>query len=77
MAVIHWSGAIFGLVVAIVLIFRKVSPVYALFVGAIIGGLVGGASLAQTTQIVIDGTNSVMGAVVRVLAAGNTRRNFN
>ncbi|MCB2346325.1 GntP family permease, partial [Clostridium estertheticum] len=42
MAVISWSGAIFGLIVAIVLIFRKVSPVYALFGGAIIGGLVGG-----------------------------------
>ena len=70
MAVIHWSGAIVGLAVAIILIFRKVNPVYALFGGAIVGGLVGGASLAQTTQIVIDGTNSVMGAVVRVLAAG-------
>jgi GntP family gluconate:H+ symporter len=70
MAVIHWSGAILGLAIAILLIFRKVNPVYALFGGAIIGGVVGGASLAQTTQIVIDGTNSVMGAVVRVLAAG-------
>jgi gluconate:H+ symporter, GntP family len=70
MAVIHWSGAIIGLAIAIILIFRKVNPVYALFGGAIIGGVVGGASLAQTTQIVIDGTNSIMGAVVRVLAAG-------
>lgn len=70
MAVIHWSGAIIGLAIAIILIFRKVNPVYALLGGAIIGGVVGGASLAQTTQIVIDGTNSVMGAVVRVLAAG-------
>lgn len=70
MAVIHWSGAILGLAIAILLIFKRVNPVYALFGGAIVGGVVGGASLAQTTQIVIDGTNSVMGAVVRVLAAG-------
>jgi GntP family gluconate:H+ symporter len=70
MAVIHWSGAIIGLVVAIIFILRKVNPVYALFGGAIIGGVIGGASLADTTQAVIDGTNSVMGAVVRVLAAG-------
>lgn len=70
MAVIHWSGAIIGLVIAIILILRKVNPVYSLFGGAIIGGLIGGASLAQTTQFVIDGTNSVMGAVVRVIAAG-------
>ena len=50
--------------------FKKVNLIYSLFGGAIAGGLLGGASLAQTTQIVIEGTNSVMGAVVRVLAAG-------
>ena len=70
MPVIHWSGAIIGLVLAIYLILKKLNPVYALFIGGIVGGLLGGASLAETTQIVIDGTTSVMGAVVRVLAAG-------
>lgn len=70
MAVIHWSGAIIGLVIAIILILRKVNPVYALFGGAVIGGLIGGASLANTAQAIIEGTNSVMGAVVRVIAAG-------
>jgi gluconate:H+ symporter, GntP family len=69
-SVIHWSGAILGLIVAIVLIFRKVNPVYSLFAGAIVGGLVGGASVDETVKIIIEGTNSVMGAVVRVLAAG-------
>ncbi|WP_058303039.1 GntP family permease [Gorillibacterium timonense] len=68
--VIHWIGAVIGLLVAIFLIFRKVNPVYALFGGAIIGGLLGGASLDTTVQYIIQGTNSVMGAVVRVLAAG-------
>lgn len=70
MIVIHWSGAIIGLAIAIILILKKVNPVYALFGGAIAGGVIGGASLSETTQIVIDGTTSVMGAVVRVLAAG-------
>ncbi|NRT37238.1 GntP family gluconate:H+ symporter [Clostridium beijerinckii] len=70
MAVIHWSGAIIGLVIAIILILKKVNPVYALFGGAVIGGLIGGASLANTAQAIIEGTNSVMGAVVRVIAAG-------
>lgn len=70
MPVIHWFGAILGLVIAIVLILKKVNPVYALFGGAIAGGLIGGANLTETTQIVINGTTSVMGAVVRVLAAG-------
>jgi GntP family gluconate:H+ symporter len=41
MSVIHWSGAIVGLVIDILLIFRKVNPVYALFGGTIIGELVG------------------------------------
>ncbi|AWB46488.1 gluconate:proton symporter [Paenibacillus sp. CAA11] len=68
--VIHWIGAVIGLILAIVLIFKKVNPVYALFGGAVVGGLLGGASLTETVQYVIDGTNSVMGAVVRVLAAG-------
>lgn len=69
MSVIHWSGAVIGLIIAIILILRKVNPVYALFGGAIIGGLIGGASLANTAQAIIDGTNSVMGSVVRVIAA--------
>lgn len=68
--VIHWGGAVVGLIIAIVLIFRKVNPVYALFGGAVIGGLLGGATIDLTVQYIIEGTNSVMGAVVRVLAAG-------
>lgn len=69
-AIINWPGAIVGLILAIILIFRKVNPVYALFGGAVVGGLLGGASLDQTVKIIIEGTNSVMGAVVRVIAAG-------
>lgn len=67
---ISWGGAVFGLVLAIVLILKKVNPVYALFGGSIIGGVLGGASLNKTVTIIIEGTNSVMPAVVRVLTAG-------
>lgn len=70
MPVIHWGGAVFGLIIAIILILKKLNPVYALFTGAIIGGLAGGASLSDTVKIIIEGTNSVMGAVVRVITAG-------
>ncbi|KOF56409.1 gluconate:proton symporter [Clostridium sp. DMHC 10] len=70
MYIINWGGAIVGLIIAIILIFRKINPVYSLFTGAIIGALVGGASLSQTVDVIISGTNSVMGAVVRVIAAG-------
>ena len=69
-AAVHWGGAVIGLVIAIILIFRKVNPVYALFAGALTGGVLGGASLNETVGIIIEGTNSVMPAVVRVIAAG-------
>lgn len=68
--VINWLGAMLGLVVAIVLIFKKVNPLYSLLTGSIIGGVAGGASLNQTIEIVISGTNRVMPAVINVIAAG-------
>jgi GntP family gluconate:H+ symporter len=67
---ISWWGAVLGLIIAIVLILKKVNAVYALFAGSIIGGVIGGAGLNQTVNIIITGTNSVMPAVVRVLTAG-------
>lgn len=68
--VINWLGAMLGLVVAIVLIFKKVNPLYSLLTGSIIGGLAGGANLSQTVEIIINGANSVVPAVIRVIAAG-------
>ncbi|MEF2966696.1 SLC13 family permease [Paenibacillus sp. M1] len=67
---ISWIGAIAGLAIAIILILRKLNPVYALFVGAILGGLIGGANLEETLNFLVSGTQSVMGTVLRVLAAG-------
>ncbi|MCW4388029.1 GntP family permease [Limosilactobacillus oris] len=67
---VSWWGALIGLAIAIILILRKVDAVYSLFIGAIIGSLVGGASLLQTVNILVKGSQSVMGTVVRVLAAG-------
>ncbi|WP_017813323.1 MULTISPECIES: GntP family permease [Paenibacillus] len=68
--VISWIGALAGLALAIVLILRKLNPVYALFLGAIVGALLGGANLVQTVDVLVSGTQSVMGTVLRVLAAG-------
>lgn len=68
--VVTWWGALIGLALAIILILKKLDPVYALFLGAIIGALIGGASATGTIQIMIKGTQSVMGTVLRVLAAG-------
>ncbi len=67
---ISWIGALAGLAIAIILILKKLNPVYALFVGAIIGALIGGANLEQTISVLVSGTQSVMGTVIRVLAAG-------
>ena len=67
---IPWFAAIIGLIVAIVLILKKFNPVYSLFFGAIVGCLVGGASLVNTIDILISGTQSVIGTAIRVLAAG-------
>jgi GntP family gluconate:H+ symporter len=67
---ISWIGALVGLAIAIILILRKLNPVYALFLGAIIGALIGGANLDQTLNILVTGTQSIMGTVIRVLAAG-------
>ncbi|WP_151733048.1 GntP family permease [Paenibacillus tengchongensis] len=67
---IGWYGALAGLALAIILILRKLNPVYALFLGAIVGALIGGANLEETVSVLVSGTQSVMGTVLRVLAAG-------
>nr|WP_329608871.1 Na+/H+ antiporter NhaC family protein [Furfurilactobacillus rossiae] len=67
---VSWIGALVGLALAIILILRKLNPVYSLLLGTIVGAIIGGANLVQTVNIVVAGTQSVMGTVVRVLAAG-------
>lgn len=68
--VIPWYSAIIGLALAIVLILMKLNPTYSLIFGAVVGCLVGGADLVQTLDILISGTQSVMGTVIRILSAG-------
>ena len=63
-------GALAGLAVAIVLIVRKVTPAYALVLGAIAGGLAGGGGLSATVEAMISGTQSMMPSVLRILASG-------
>ena len=63
-------GAIFGLSAAIALIIGKVSPVYSLILGALLGGLVGGAGLPETVQLMIDGAKDIMPATLRIITAG-------
>ncbi|KFN91838.1 putative D-glycerate transporter [Tetragenococcus muriaticus PMC-11-5] len=63
-------GAIIGLLISIVLIFMKVPPVYGLFVGALAGGMIGGASLEETIELMISGAQDMITAILRILAAG-------
>ncbi len=63
-------GALVGLAVAILLIIKKVEPVYSMMLGALIGGLIGGAGLDGTVTYMISGAQNIMTAVVRIVASG-------
>lgn len=63
-------GAILGLAIAIFLILKKVQPAYGLIIGALLGGLIGGAGLTDTVGLMIGGAKNIMPAVIRILTAG-------
>lgn len=45
--VLSWWAALIGLAVAIILILRKLNPVYSLLLGAVIGALLGALILSK------------------------------
>jgi GntP family gluconate:H+ symporter len=63
-------GALAGLILSIVLIIRKIPPVYSLMLGALAGGLIGGFSPSETVALMLDGVKDVTPAILRILAAG-------
>ena len=63
-------GAIVGLIIAIIMIIRKVQPAYSLILGALIGGLIGGGGLANTVSTMVSGAGSMMSSVLRILTSG-------
>ena len=63
-------AALIGLVLAIVLIIKKVSPVYSLMLGALAGGLLSGIGLVQTVDHMLSGVKDITPAILRILAAG-------
>ena len=70
MATITALGAVIGLIVAIVLIMRKVNPAYSLILGSIVGGLVGGANIQDTVGLMISGAQGMIPAILRIITAG-------
>ena len=63
-------GALVGLVLAIVLIIKKVHPAYSLILGALVGGIVGGGGLTGTVDTMVSGAQSMMSSVLRILTSG-------
>ena len=63
-------AALIGLSVSIILIIRKLSPVYSLILGAVVGGLLAGWGLDITVSHMISGVKDITPAIVRILAAG-------
>lgn len=63
-------GALVGLAIAIVLIIYKMQPAYALILGALIGGLVGGGGLELTVSTMVSGASSMMSSVLRIMTSG-------
>ncbi|MGL4797757.1 MAG: GntP family permease [Paraclostridium sp.] len=63
-------GALIGLALAIVLIVKKVQPAYSLILGAVVGGLVGGAGLSGTVDVMMSGAKDIMPAILRIVTSG-------
>lgn len=63
-------AALIGLAFAIILIIKKVSPVYSLMLGALTGGLLSGAGLVTTVDHMLSGVKDITPAILRILAAG-------
>ena len=63
-------AAVIGLCISILLIIRKVSPVFSLMLGALIGGLLAGWGLETTVAHMVSGVKDITPAIVRILAAG-------
>lgn len=63
-------AALIGLCISIILILRKLSPVYSLILGAIVGGLLAGWGLEATVTEMLTGVKDITPAIVRIIAAG-------
>lgn len=63
-------AAMIGLCISILLIIRKVSPVFSLMLGALVGGLLAGWGLETTVAHMVGGVKDITPAIVRILAAG-------
>jgi len=63
-------GALTGLFLSIFLILKKINPAYSLILGALVGGLLGGLSIVETTTFMVTGIKDISPAIIRILTAG-------
>ncbi len=63
-------GALLGLIVAIILIIKQAHPAYSLILGAVVGGIIGGAGLTGTVELMIEGAKDIMPAILRIVTSG-------
>lgn len=63
-------AALIGLCLSIVLIVKKLSPVYSLVIGAVAGGLLAGWGLETTVAEMLAGVKDITPAIVRIITAG-------
>ena len=63
-------GAIIGMIIAIVLIIRQVKPAYSLIFGALIGGIIGSGDLVLTVDTMVNGSQSMISSVLRIMTSG-------
>ena len=63
-------GALSGLFISIGLILRRVPPAYGMMIGALLGALIGLASLGDSVTLMIEGVKGITPSILRILAAG-------
>lgn len=63
-------GAIVGLILAIILIIKKVQPAYSLILGALVGGIIGGGGLDGTVGAMVSGAQGMVSSVLRIMTSG-------
>lgn len=63
-------GALIGLLISIILIIKNFHATYSLIIGALIGGLIGGGSLLTTVSAMVEGAESMMSSVLRIMTSG-------
>ncbi|MGL5785791.1 MAG: SLC13 family permease, partial [Bacteroidales bacterium] len=63
-------GALAGLLLAILLIIKKVPAAYGLILGAVVAALLGGNTLPESVTMMIDGVKDITPAIIRIITAG-------